>query len=169
MSHAGLIENPEVVHRTTVAPIVRRVVLLELFSRVASVLTIAIGGLVLVGWFFHIRTLQSVSPGLVTMKVNTAAAFVLTGTSLGLLRAGRSPTQMRYLGCACAGLAALVGFLTLTEIVFGWELGIDLLLAPAAPGAVDAEASGRMAPATAVSFLLIGVALLLLEIGRAHV
>ena len=164
MSHAGLIENPEVVHRTSVAPMARRVVWLGLFSRVASVLTTVIGGLVLVGWFFNIRTLQSLSPGLVTMKANAAAAFVLTGTSLGLLRAGRSPTQMRYLGWACAGLAALVGFLTLSEYVFGWELGIDQLLALAAPGAVEAEASGRMAPATAVSFLLIGVALLLLDV-----
>ncbi len=57
----------------------------------------AAGFLVLCGWAFDIPLLKSLSPGLATMKVNTAIGFVLGGASLRLAspRAGR-PRARRF-------------------------------------------------------------------------
>ena len=52
------------------------------FSSVASIVLIFTGFLVLVGRIQGVATLQSVLPGLVAMKANTALAFMLAGVSL---------------------------------------------------------------------------------------
>src|SRR6266540_4989150 len=53
-------------------------------SRVTSGVVFVVGFLVLVGWLFDIPALQSVIPGLATMKANSALAFVLASISLWL-------------------------------------------------------------------------------------
>lgn len=74
------------------------------------------------------RASKSVLPGLVTMKPNTALAFVLAGVSLWLLRREEADQRARRIAGACAFLVALVGLLTLGEYLAGWNLGIDQLL-----------------------------------------
>jgi methyl-accepting chemotaxis protein len=129
---------------------------LQALSRVAGLLVLATGGLVLVGWLLDIAVLKSVLPGVVTMKANTAAGFVLVGTALALAAKGRAAR-------VCAGLVALLGALTLSEYVGGWDLGIDQLLFKEPAGAVGTFAPGRMAANTALNFLFLGLALLLLN------
>jgi len=53
----------------------------------AGVVAILVGLLALVGWMIDLAVLKSVIPGLVTMKVNSALAFLLAGVSLRLLAA----------------------------------------------------------------------------------
>ncbi|MBI3922287.1 MAG: hypothetical protein HY318_12780, partial [Armatimonadetes bacterium] len=147
-------------------------------SRLASGASILVGCFVLIGWIFDVPLLKSVFPGLVTMKANTAICFILAGVALWLRVAEREKGRMGEWGnggvggqnssptlpCAhssalrlwvanvCAVVVALVGLLTLFECLFGWDLGIDQLLFKDGPG--------RMSPATALSFLLVGLALL---------
>jgi PAS domain S-box-containing protein len=138
----------------------------------------------------NIPTLKSILPGLVTMKANTAIAFVLSGVSLWLLqnegkrqgalaqqhevRGKRRNNQFilhsscfillkRRIGQACAFIVAIIGLLTLSQYLFGWNLGIDQLVFREVGGAVGTSNLGRMAPTTALNFLLLGVALLLLS------
>jgi PAS domain S-box-containing protein len=127
----------------------------------AALVTLATGVVVLFGWLLDVPSLKSVLPGFVTMKANTAVGFILAGVSLALLgRAARS-ARIRRLSQACAGGTALLGLLTLSQYLFGWNLGIDQLLFRAPAGAVGALFPGRMAPATAIDFLLLGGALFL--------
>lgn len=130
-------------------------------SGATSVAIIAVGSLVLVGWLFDIGTLKSIFPGLVTMKANTALAFILLGLSLWLL--GERTQRRGGLGQLSAFTAALVGLLTFSEYLFGWNLGIDQLLFDEPLGAVGTSQPGRMAPTTALDFLLLGLALLFLD------
>ena len=56
---------------------------------VISALSISVGGLVLVGWALDIAALKSILPGWVSMKPNTAVAFVLIGIALLSLSSAR--------------------------------------------------------------------------------
>lgn len=123
---------------------------------------LVLGVLVLLGWAFDVALLKSVLPGLVSMKANTAAGFLFGGAAL-LLSRERADTGRRRAAQACAAAMALLGALTLAEHVVGWDLRIDQVLFRSAPSAADTAAPGRMAPETASSFLLLGVALLLLD------
>lgn len=92
--------------------------------------------LVLVGWTFDIPTLKSVIPGLATMKVNTALAFVLAGSALWLARKNPLTQRARHCAQVCALLVVVVGGLTLLEYLVGIDLGIDqfLFTEPSAAG-----------------------------------
>lgn len=63
----------------------------------------------------------------------------------------------------CALIVALVGLLTLGEYLSGRDFGIDQLLVREAPGAIGTSSPVRMAPYIALNFLLLGIALLLLD------
>ena len=142
---------------------------LQLASRLACSLAILTGGLVLAGWLLDIAALKSVFPGLVTMKANTALAFMLAGGSLWLLQ--REPTTRLRLRIARAAalLVILIGFLTLSEYFSGRDFGIDqLLFTESTEGLIGTSHPGRMAPASAISFLLIGLALFLLDMPRGQ-
>ena len=132
-------------------------------SRVVSAIVILIGCTVLVGWMLDIAVLKSVFPGLATMKANTALGFILSGLSLWLLHTESTAPRTRRIAQACAVIVSLSGLLTLGEYIFGWDLGIDQLLFKDLRGAVGTLSPGRMAPNTALNFLLVGCALLLLD------
>ncbi len=137
------------------------------WPRLASVGTVLVGTLVLAGWALDVQLLKSLDPGWVTMKANTAVAFVLVGLSLWLVtdRAREEHRNVgRRVGQACALVAGLIGLLTLFEYGLGWNLGIDQLLFHDPATAVATSDPGRMAPATAFNFLLVGSALALLDV-----
>src|SRR5580698_6423560 len=81
----------------------------------------------LCGWAFQIPALRSVIPGAVQMKMNTALAFLLSGTALYLLMSKRSLIAERT-GTLLAYAVGAIGVATLSEYLFGWRLGIDELL-----------------------------------------
>ncbi len=136
---------------------------LKVFSRVLALVAILVGGCVLLGWIFDVPTLKSILPSWVTMKVNTALAFVLAGLSLGILVMERSHRILRNIALVCAGMVVMIGMLTFCQYLFGWNLGIDQLLFRESFTAVGTSSPGRMAPNTALNFLMIGVALVLLH------
>ncbi|MUG97678.1 PAS domain-containing protein [Scytonema sp. UIC 10036] len=128
------------------------------FVRVAGALVVSVGCLVLIGWVLDIAVLKSVLPGLVTMKTNTALGFVLAGTSLFPL-AQPTSRKLRLISRLCSFIVFLIGLSTLSEYLFGCDLGIDQLLFTEAHSAVATSHPGRMSPLTAFSFVLVGIAL----------
>jgi PAS domain S-box-containing protein len=136
--------------------------------RVACAAAVFVGAAVLVGWALDIAILTSVAPGYVTMKPNTAICFILSGVSLWLLRSppGVVPgvdAPHRRAAHIGAGLVTLVGLATLSEYVFGVDLGIDDLLMPHTFLGPHTSHVGRMAPGTALSFAFLGGTLLSLD------
>ena len=77
-----------------------------------------VGLLVLIGWALDSSVLKSVLPTLVTMKVNTALAFVLAGTALWLFQTGL-PKPRHPLAYLFPTIVLLIGAFTLSEYVFG--------------------------------------------------
>ncbi len=136
----------------------RLVAALRVVARVASVFPIVAGILVLIGWWAGIEFLKRIVPGLVAMNPATAAGFLCLGISLALQfrkesRAGR----------ALALIAALIGWIKLLAILSIVDLGIDQLLFREKLAGSDFGLPNRMAPNTALNFVLLGTALLFLD------
>jgi len=125
-----------------------------------GLLAVLVGSTVLVGWDMDICLLKSVLPTWVSMKANTAAGFILIGTALATTAFPLSSPIKTQGGRLCALLAGLVGLLTLSEYVFVWDIGLDQLLFREPAGAVATSHPGRMAPDTALCFVLLAVGLL---------
>jgi hypothetical protein len=96
------------------------------------------------------------------MKVNTAVCFVAAGAGLVLLIPEDVGKRSRTLAIALGALVLTVGALTLSQYLFGWQLGIDELLLADDPNAVATSHPGRMAFPAALSFVVGGFALLAL-------
>jgi PAS domain S-box-containing protein len=121
-----------------------------------GLLVIGIATLSLAGWIIGNESLKGIVPGLVTMKVNTTLGLIGAAVSLVLQSSSRGARRT----AAARGFAALpiaIGVLTLSEHVFGVDLGIDRLLVP-----VSALGETRMTPASATCLMLAGTTLLAL-------
>ena len=99
------------------------------FSKYSAVLTTLFGGVVLMGWAFHIPAFNVIIPGQVAVKANTAACFILIGLALWLVveekeRGGYQRGLSRFLALT----ASVIGLLSFLEVWYGWNLGIDQLL-----------------------------------------
>jgi len=138
-------------------------VLATKLASLATILAIIVGVMVLVGWAFDIAVLKSILPGWVAMKANAAVCFILIGVALWLTARQHSAHRTLHpailLARLCGLLAGLIGLLTLGEYIFGWNPGIDQWLVREAAGAVGTSDPGRMAPETALCFVLLAAAL----------
>jgi PAS domain S-box-containing protein len=114
----------------------------------AASLAMAVGALVLVGWALDITALKSVLPGLIPMATNTAVGFILAGAALWDVRQRDTGAPTSWVATACAVAVTLIGLLTLPGYL-GWSLNVDQFQL------------GRMAPTTALNFLLLGCVLLI--------
>ena len=128
-------------------------------SKLTAALAIALGALVLLGWYLHEPALIQVNPAFVPMQYNTALGFALSGLAL-LLVALHWPRA----ALAAGFLVLIIGVLTLIEYVFLVDLHIDQLLMK---HYIDLQTSnpGRMAPNTALCFSLTGVAVIVASAG----
>lgn len=134
----------------------QRVIRLQKLSLLCSILVGLIGLAVLIGWHFHIDFLKSIVPGLLTMKPNTALAFLLTSSTLLLLHY-HSPIRNLF-SRLFSILIFCIGFFTLLEYFTNYNFHIDQLLFQDTTEQFI-HPPGRMAPITAIVFMLIGIAL----------
>lgn len=94
------------------------------------------------------------------MMPNTAVTLLLAALSLGLHQGCAFPVWRRTAGALSAVLVAGVGALTLSEYLFGTNLGLDTWLFTKRAAAFGESLPGRPSYYTAVAFLLVGGALL---------
>jgi PAS domain S-box-containing protein len=116
----------------------------RLFSRIAALVAISVGLVVLVGgWGFGIGALKDVLPGYSVMQPGTAFGILMMGAALLFDRAGQANAAGRTLAMICAGIGGLIGLLML----IGNMAGTHFIAAAQMPGT------------TAVSLLLLGGAM----------
>ena len=120
----------------------------------AGAVTLIAGILVLIGWQFEIEILKSPLSNIVSMKANTAAAFLLAGLALIFLQRPGKATNI--LVRFCGSVIALIGLIFLAQHILGWDFGIDQILFREPEGTIGTLHPGLMAPSTALNFLLIG-------------
>ena len=127
--------------------------ILQLLAMLAGGATAALGLAVIVGWHLHSETLLQLHPTYAPMQYNAALNFVLCGTGLLALTCG-----WPRIAATCGAVAAVIGLLTLSEYLLGINLEIDQLFVKAYI-TVQTSHPGRMAPNSAVCFMLAGLAL----------
>ncbi len=153
----------------------------SVITRTGSIIAIVIGCSVMLGWWFDIDFFKNCFDlSTVTMKGNTALCFFLSGLSLFLSVSvggdmGRLANRLltpqphlKIIGRVCAFTVLTIASLTLIQYLFGWDFGIDQLLFYEKANTPLTSQPGRMGLNTAVSFLLIGWSLELLEKPKSH-
>lgn len=116
-----------------------------------------LGAVVIAGWLLKVPAIVRLAPGYAPMVSNTALCFVLLGIALAIPQsvAWRGRAQS-LLGVTVTALAALV----LVQDIFPLDLGIDHLFG--ADWLNDPRPHPtRMAPTTAIAFMLAGTAIVL--------
>lgn len=116
---------------------------------------ILLGLLVLLGWHFNTFSMVQRMPDLLSMQYNAALSFVFCGIAL-LLIALNHPRVASGFGL----LVLLMGGLSLAQNLLGISLGIDVIFNNR-PDPLDSLFPGRMAPNSALCFLLFGIWILL--------
>jgi signal transduction histidine kinase len=119
-----------------------------------SLLVMVIGGLAIYGWYSQTPLFIQIDQGLAPMQFNTALCLILIagGQLLALCRLNKASAALGI-------IAALIGLLTLLEYLFSIDLYIDQLFFE--PYIFDATSHpGRMAPNTALAFVLAGSTLI---------
>ncbi len=133
-------------------------------ARLCGALSAVLGLVVLFGWYTHNLALLRIVPAFVAMAYNTALGFFLCGLGFLLSLAPKS-RPARVAALLCGLFSAGLGLLTISEYLFGLNLGIDQLLMKSYIRS-GITAPGRMAFCTALCFSLVGTALLLSQARR---
>ncbi|MBA2712614.1 MAG: hypothetical protein H0U55_03545 [Rubrobacteraceae bacterium] len=128
-------------------------------------MAILVGCIALIGWTLDFGALARFLPGPVTMNPVAALCLAFAGVSVWLLQDGQADLKVRRIAQVCALVAAFVGLARLLQALFGLKPGVDQILFSQRL-ASEASSTGfpnRMAPDTALDFVLIGVSLLYLD------
>ncbi len=135
----------------------------NLIFTVSCAITFVVGLSGLVGWILDIPILKSLLPNYVAMKANTAIGLICASSSLWFIGKGKLGSFGYKLGLCLSYFVILLGAATLVQYIFNINLGIDCLLFYEASKAIGTSNPGRMAPQTAINFLLAGLCLILID------
>jgi signal transduction histidine kinase/sensor domain CHASE-containing protein/ActR/RegA family two-component response regulator len=135
---------------------------LQLIVVIAGGATAALGLAVMAGWHIHNVTLVQLDATLVPMHYNAALGFVLCGSGLLALAC-----QRLRIAAACGAGVGIIGFLTLLEYLLSINFGIDQFLFRSSI-TVQTSHPGRMAPNTALCFMLAGAVLWVMSVSSAR-
>lgn len=125
----------------------------KIVTRSAAIITIFMAITVIYGWYTDNQTLVQVVPTFAPMQYNTALGFLFSGIG-GLLLSYGQFKYSRIFGI----LASILGASTLTQYIWEIDLGIDNFFVE--PTFLSRTSHpGRMAPNTALSFTVLGLAL----------
>ena len=124
-------------------------------AQFVAFVALAVGLFVLAGWAFGMEQLTNIVPAWPRMVRLTALSFIVSGIALWL-----ATIRLRVPAIAAAALLTAIGALVLIKHFTGWDVYLDQLSLAQMPEIIDGNTPPRMAPATALAFLLLGASLL---------
>lgn len=129
---------------------------LKLCIYIGILILLGLGLLVILGWYTGIVIFIQINPQLVPMQFNTALGFVVISLAMGALVSHKRDIA-KYAGL----LVMFLGGITLSQHIFGVNFYIDELFMKHYI-TIATSSPGRMAPNTALNFLLVGITLVCL-------
>jgi signal transduction histidine kinase len=136
-------------------------------TRGAAFVAGVIALVVIAGWAADVEPMRRGYVGRIHMLPNAAVGILLGVAAIWLLQdpvRDAHDAVRRRVGMGCAAIVFLLGAITFTERLTGWNAGIDLLLFPELVARHPYRPPGRMAINSAFSLTLVGLALLLLDV-----
>ncbi len=124
---------------------------------VAGWVTLAIGALGAIGWVANLPALTRLLPGWTSMRLTTAASFMLAGAALVELSGFVAQQGRRLAARLAAALVALGGFWSCAEQAFGMDPRLERALLA---WVIEPAQPRSPSPVTALSFALLGLSLL---------
>ena len=128
-------------------------------SMVVGAITAVVGVVVLLSWLFGGPGLNRIHPILGGMSAHAALCFTLAGLGLVLVQQEHARDWRRWAARLFASAVVLISVLTLAAS-YGWGLGIEVSLQESLGQALRA----RMPAPSALAFLALGLAVLLVDI-----
>ena len=138
----------------------------------AAIASAALGFIVLLGWYLNLPALIQVLPQFAPMQYNTALGFLLSGIGfLSVVYYDRIKTKeqknstINRLSLLTGLAVVLLGSVTILQYIFNVNLALDQIFMDAYI-TVKTSHPGRMAPNTALCFILTGSAISLLSLNK---
>jgi len=128
-------------------------------SMVVGAIAAVVGIVVLVSWLFGLPGLNRVHPIFGGMSAHAAFCFTLMGVGLWFIREEHSRDWRRWAAHVFSSAVVLISVLTLAAS-YGWGLGIEVSL----QGPLGQALIARMPVPSALAFLALGLAVLLVDI-----
>ena len=100
----------------------------SVISLIATLITMLIGILAIIGWYTHNDFLRSILPGQVKMKFNVTLGFIFSSIVLLLFLFAQKNKIWRIVSAFLSVIICVLGLLTLIEYLFHINIGIDELL-----------------------------------------
>jgi PAS domain S-box-containing protein len=127
------------------------------------------GLLVLLGWQFDVEFLKRPIPNLVAMNPVTAVGFMLSGFAVfSTIKQETSGSKFKWLALLTSALIILIGLLKLSDLIFStgikeeeWLFNYKIF------NDKLRNVSSRIAPGTALNFMLLGIAIVLSNTGKS--
>jgi signal transduction histidine kinase len=135
---------------------------------IASGFTVCIGIFVLIGWAFDLEALKRVLPSFVAMNPATAVLFILLGVALAIALRARPSRNADIVGRVLAAMVVAGAGAELLEFAGIWNSPMDKTLFASKLSNVLDSLPNRMAPNTALNFLLAGLSILMLDMKGRH-
>src|ERR1041385_585327 len=133
-------------------------------SKWLSLAAVVFPGLSAAGWIFKIELPEKIHSALTGMRLNTSVGLILSVIAILLTRGDAQPRK-RVVASAIGVIVSLLGLLTLSEYVSGWDLGIDRLLIAGGP-LPSLQHSARPSPQTSANCAVLGASLLVYNVRR---
>ncbi|MFA7418273.1 MAG: histidine kinase dimerization/phospho-acceptor domain-containing protein, partial [Melioribacteraceae bacterium] len=133
----------------------------KIISKIAGLIVIVIGIAVLIGWMLDVPVLRSLYPDFEAMKPSSAISFILSGLCLWYLNYPKEKKNKILVWRLCALAIIIISGFTFIQDAFDLKLGIDPVFIKEQTKGLLTDSSVRMAPATSVNFLFLGLSFLL--------
>ncbi|MCK9412622.1 MAG: ATP-binding protein [Prolixibacteraceae bacterium] len=134
----------------------------NLISRAAALMVGFVGIVVIIGWIFKIPIFKSILPDYISMKFNTALCFVFSAIAMWSLNRKNLSRKTWFLIIFSIAFVLVISAINGLELLFNINIGIDELFIKDDIHAVATTYLGRMAPTTAVAFIITGITLVIL-------
>ncbi|OLP16153.1 hypothetical protein BST81_22380 [Leptolyngbya sp. 'hensonii'] len=155
-------------------PSTQRMVFFRLASESLAIVVVLIGLAMLLGWIADLYLFKGFASSWPTIKTNTVLTFILGGLSLwlwhqqGKIQHAQSKQIMQWLNLTAAAVLVIIAVLTLTQYGFHVDLGLDQVLLPQPNMEGSYPSPEQVAPDAVIASLLLGSAMLILNIQQPN-